>query len=224
MSGVFNQSGCDIEWLFGGSFDPIHLGHVAIIKRLYQLNQWPIRILPCSVPALKQANTASFEQRIEMLKLAVADIPQVLIDQREAKVSGPSYTIDSLESLHQENPHRRLVMVIGDDHLADLGQWHHSNKLHQYCHCLLVNRPGYSIDNIKNTMSQLNFSSVANWQQFTEYPNAKYFRLQEIEELVSSSQIRARTSLKISNKEAIPEQALLPAKVKNYIETHLIYR
>ncbi|MDQ7049665.1 MAG: nicotinate (nicotinamide) nucleotide adenylyltransferase [Enterobacterales bacterium] len=216
-----------MQWLFGGSFDPIHMGHLTIINRLRRLaSDWPIRLLPCSTPALKKPNSASFEQRLEMLKLISSKIPQLVVDPREGKRSGPSYTIETLKSLRNDYPEHHFVLVIGDDNLSELKQWHKSEQLHQFCHCLVINRPGYSVDKLEQIMAEISFISVDSWQQFSEHRQGKYYRLQDIEENVSSSQIRAGAKASKSKKNAIQmnQYRQLPLEVENYIQTHSIYR
>ncbi|MCF6194792.1 MAG: nicotinate (nicotinamide) nucleotide adenylyltransferase, partial [Kangiellaceae bacterium] len=141
------------EFVFGGSFDPVHLGHVNLLAHLQRFApSWRIRILPCAMPPLKRRTIASFEQRVTMLKLGLDNLEQsekITIDQRENDRLGKSFTFDSLQNLRGESPDVDLVLVLGADAISSISQWYRVEDLNQLCHLMIVNRPGILLDKLK---------------------------------------------------------------------------
>lgn len=181
----------DVEFIFGGSFDPIHFGHLHIIDSLQSLNSnWPIRILPCSVPALKKQTCASFQQRIEMINLALNDYENVIVDQREATRTGKSYSYDTLLELAREHPKRRFVWVIGSDNLESIGKWHHAKQLASYCHMIVVNRPNSSVEQQQSQVLDLGFQKAESYSQFAEVQSGLFYHYKITEKETSSTAIR----------------------------------
>jgi len=135
----------DLIGLYGGSFDPVHQGHVQTILELQQrLPFREIRFLPAARSPLKGAATAA-DQRLQMLQLALASHPGLSIDNRELNRPGPSYTIDTLREIRAElGPEQALVFIMGMDSLLDLPRWKHWQKLTDYAHLLVASRPGFS--------------------------------------------------------------------------------
>lgn len=113
-----------IRAILGGSFDPVHNGHVAMARFVLdrELAQ-RVHVIPALVSPHKTATGASTSQRLAMVRLAFADVAGVVVDERELKRPGPSYTVDTLQELSREHPRDRLLLVIGQDNLAGLGSW-----------------------------------------------------------------------------------------------------
>ncbi len=130
--------------LFGGTFDPVHHGHLRLAVELRErLELAELRLIPCHVPALRGAPGASPAQRLEMLRLATAGEPGLVIDGRELARPGPSYTIDTLIELRAElGPERSLVWVLGIDALAGLPRWQRWRELTERAHLCVLSRPG----------------------------------------------------------------------------------
>ena len=120
--------------ILGGTFNPIHNGHLHIAERLLKsLDFQEIRFMPAAIPAIKDAPIISAKQRADMVKLAILDHPKLKIDLRELQRSGPSYTIDSLISLRQELGEKvSICWLIGSDAFAKLNTWHRWNELLEY--------------------------------------------------------------------------------------------
>lgn len=208
----------NIELIFGGSFDPVHLGHVNVIKSLRKaFPDWLIRLMPCSVPALKLATSASFEQRVDMLQLAIKNISDVVIDKRENDRVGKSYTLDSLKSLSKENVNRKRVLVIGTDTLMSMNQWYQWQELKNHCHLIYVSRPNVNIEEPAKEMQRLGFNLAASAHEL-ENSNIGYYYCLKIEEKdISSSEVRSHLLRGLSVDKLIPEN------VKEYIVKNQIY-
>lgn len=128
---------------FGGSFDPIHLGHLYSAEALQKIfTDAKIYFLPCGNPALKRSCIATKAQRLEMLKLALRDYPGFTIDIRELDNTNISYTIETLKNLRLElGDEVSLSFVIGQDAFANFMQWHEWEHILDYCHIINQARP-----------------------------------------------------------------------------------
>ncbi|HQQ63211.1 MAG TPA: nicotinate-nucleotide adenylyltransferase [Pseudomonadales bacterium] len=129
--------------LFGGSFDPVHEGHLRTAEALRQrLGTTEIFLLPAARSPLKQHSTPD-QHRLAMLQLALRDYPSLKIDDRELRRPPPSFTIDTLRELRLElGAAEPIVWVIGADALEYLSQWKDWQQLTSLAHLLVVERPG----------------------------------------------------------------------------------
>lgn len=128
--------------LFGGTFDPVHRAHIGAALAVARALDAPVYLMPNATPPHRRAPQASAAQRLAMLALAIALHPELRLDDRELRRTGPSYTIDTLISLREQYPNRPLVLVIGADSLAQLHHWHRWQDYPQYCHLAVLPRPG----------------------------------------------------------------------------------
>lgn len=129
--------------LFGGSFDPVHNGHIALAESLHErFGFQELRFLPAARSPLKGEATPD-QHRLSMIELAIRSKQAFTIDDRELKRPPPSYTIDTLKALRQElGNDTALVFILGQDSFADLPRWKDWQHLTDYAHLLVVNRPG----------------------------------------------------------------------------------
>ncbi|MEM9645292.1 MAG: nicotinate-nucleotide adenylyltransferase [Planctomycetota bacterium] len=130
--------------VFGGSFDPVHVGHLWIAESAIEtLRLDQLRWLPASTSPLKpKGSVASDKSRLEMVRLAVAGADGHVVDDRELRRGGTSYTIDTVEELQREFPDDELFLVIGSDSLAGMRQWHRPEELLQMVTLAVVQRGG----------------------------------------------------------------------------------
>lgn len=207
------------EFVFGGTFDPVHFGHIEIVELLSNFERrWPIRVIPCAVPALKSTPQVSFEHRVAMLKLALNRYPQVVIDERESHRQQTSYTVDTLHSLRMEQPATELIFVVGADSLADIEHWYQWQKLRSLCHLLVLNRPGYSIESLQNKITASGFLLVTNFTKLCQLKCGNLLALTMPERPQSSTEIRNTV---INNQ---PLDSMLPQSVIEYIGNHHLYK
>ncbi|GAB2559558.1 nicotinate-nucleotide adenylyltransferase [Rhodanobacter koreensis] len=127
--------------LFGGTFDPVHLGHLSVAWEASELLDAEVRLLPASVPPHRPPPIASAEQRVAMLRAALQGQSRLGLDTRELERSGPSYTIDTLHELRAEQGDRPLVLLIGADAFAGLSSWHRWRELFEVAHIGVLSRP-----------------------------------------------------------------------------------
>jgi nicotinate-nucleotide adenylyltransferase len=132
---------------YGGSFDPVHLGHLAVAKAVRDGLGADVALVPAADPPHKDATHADAAMRAAMLALAVDGEPGLRIDRRELERDGPSYTVDTLRLVRaEEGPYRPIAWVVGGDSLLQLDTWHHWRELFAHGHVLAVARPGAPLD------------------------------------------------------------------------------
>ncbi len=133
--------------LLGGTFDPIHNGHLrAALELRERFGFEQIRLIPCHQPPHRAAPSASSAQRLQMLELALAGETQLCVDAREIQRSGPSYTFDTLCELRAElGATCSLSLILGVDAFAELDSWHRWRELLQLAHIVVIARPGCTL-------------------------------------------------------------------------------
>lgn len=132
---------------YGGTFDPVHDGHVAIARAARDGLQAEVALLPARDPPHKADTRADAAQRAEMLDLAIAGEPGLVVDRRELRRAGPSYSVDTLAGLRAElGADAPIAWLIGADSLRQLHSWHRWRGLFEHAHLIVVQRPGADID------------------------------------------------------------------------------
>jgi nicotinate-nucleotide adenylyltransferase len=130
--------------LFGGSFDPIHHGHLLVaqaVREALQLEQ--LRFVPTRESPFKMGQTlAPGELRVRMIQAAVGSDPGYQVDPIELHRPGPSYTIDTLRALHQREPDQRWGLLLGADAAADFGKWREAAAIAQLADLIIFARAG----------------------------------------------------------------------------------
>jgi nicotinate-nucleotide adenylyltransferase len=130
--------------LFGGTFDPIHFGHLRTAFELLQaLKLAQVRFLPTGDPPHREAPLATAALRLEMVRAAVLGQSGFSVDDREVRRQGVSYTIDTLTELRQENAHRSLCLLLGMDAFLGMPTWHRWREIFELCHVIVAHRPGW---------------------------------------------------------------------------------
>lgn len=131
---------------YGGTFDPVHNGHLAIARTARDALDADVFLLPARDPPHKAETRADAAQRAEMLALAIAGEPGLALDLRELDRSGPSYSVDTLAELRCElGPDAPIAWLVGADSLRQLHTWHRWRDLFGHAHILVVERPGADI-------------------------------------------------------------------------------
>jgi nicotinate-nucleotide adenylyltransferase len=208
--------------LFGGTFDPVHEGHL-LLARLALDRCWldTLLFIPALQPPHKRQPLVSFAHRAAMLAAALADWPErhgMELSLIEARLPTPSYTINTVEALrHQFGPHR-FMLVIGADSLLDLPHWHRVRELLHLVSLIVVQRDTIGTEAITKTLRMLDPGCTWNqelelWQGDGGYTVEFLF---DVELPVSSSAIREQ--LRQGR-----EPGMLPSSVSAYIKQHNLY-
>ena len=130
--------------LLGGSFDPVHHGHLIAAERAVEaLGLSRVLLVPCARQPLKrQGPVASPEHRCAMLELAVAGDPRFAVERLELERPGPSYTVDTLRALKARCPDERFVLLLGADAASDLPRWRAAEEVARLAEVAILTRPG----------------------------------------------------------------------------------
>lgn len=130
--------------LFGGSFDPVHLGHLLVAQAAREeLGLKKIFFIPAAQSPFKpESKPAAPQQRLCLLRLALAGQPHFEVDEQEIQRGGVSYTIDTVRGYRRRFPQAKLFYLIGADHVAKLPKWRDSEELARFVEFVVIPRPG----------------------------------------------------------------------------------
>ncbi|MBK7252130.1 MAG: nicotinate-nucleotide adenylyltransferase [Gammaproteobacteria bacterium] len=132
--------------IFGGTFDPIHVGHLRTAFELLQaLRLGGVRFVPTGTPPHRERPVADAQLRLRMVRAAVADQPGFAVDDREVRREGVSYSVDTLSELRREEPDRPLCLLLGMDAFLGLPHWHRWRELLDLAHVIVAHRPGWNV-------------------------------------------------------------------------------
>jgi len=131
--------------IIGGTFDPIHLGHLrCAIELKRKLNLQQVRFIPCKHPVHKEQTYSSAGQRCRMIELALSDEPDLILDTRELDRDSASYMVETLESIRAEEGNAQpICLILGMDAFMALASWHRWRELIELAHFVVMQRPGF---------------------------------------------------------------------------------
>jgi len=201
--------------IFGGTFDPIHYGHLRPAQEVMQkLALAELRFIPAAQPPHRPAPQASATQRLAMVELAIRDLPGFRVDDQELRRGGLSFTVRTLESLRAELGKTPLCLLIGADQFRSLETRHRWQEIPDLAHLAVLNRPGTKLD----TLSSWAHGRVcADLQVLRETPAGRLAFLSVSPQDISATRIRAA----LARGESV--QGQLPEAVLDYIRTNHIY-
>ncbi|WP_137820117.1 nicotinate-nucleotide adenylyltransferase [Pseudomonas sp. 2FG] len=205
--------------IFGGTFDPIHIGHLrGALEVAEQLGFEELRLIPSARPPHRDAPQVSAADRLAMVEQAVVGVPPLRVDDRELKRDKPSYSIDTLESLRAELAAAdQLFLLLGWDAFCGLPTWHRWEELLDHCHILVLQRPDADNEAPEALRDLLAARSVSDPQTLSG-PSGQIAFVWQTPLAVSASQIR---SLLASGKSV---RFLVPDAVLAYIHARGLYR
>jgi nicotinate-nucleotide adenylyltransferase len=207
--------------ILGGTFNPIHHGHLRLALELYErLNLAEVRLIPSAYPPHREQPAVNSQCRLKMVQAAVEGIKTLNVDDRELRRTGFSYTVDTLKSLREDYPHRSLCLILGMDSFLNLPQWHQWEQLIKLAHLLVVRRQNVELpEQSKNMMWDFWKSHRIFDRKNLEQQKAGHIWLEEIPTLeISATQIR---DIIASGKNP---HYLLPLSVLEIITKNQLYR
>lgn len=198
--------------LFGGTFDPIHYGHLRTALDVMQATGLAeVRFIPNRLPPHRGSPLLNDQLRAELVQLAISDTPGFVLDQRELQRDGPSYMVDTLESLRQDFPASSLCLIMGMDAFTGLPRWHRWQDIFALCHLIVISRPGAEMPDFA-VQSEI-AERVSDDPKCLQQRPVGQILLQSVTQLdISASLIRQH----LSNRQSI--QFLLPETVREKLE------
>lgn len=187
----------DLFLVYGGTFDPVHCGHLAIARAARDALQCTVRLMPAGDPPHRAAPGAVAADRAAMVALAIADAPGLVLDRRELERHGRSYTVDTLEALRAElGPAQPLAWLVGADSLLGLAHWHRWEALFDLGHLVVADRPGSALDTpLSPALSEV---LRARWTDdpaaLAGTPAGRVLRLGQPLHPVAATEVRARVA------------------------------
>jgi nicotinate-nucleotide adenylyltransferase len=204
--------------ILGGTFDPIHFGHLRTAIELHQaLHLAEVRLIPCYQPVHRKMPMASPEQRLKMVQEAIASEPALHADDCEIRRQGPSYTIDTLHTLRTALPHTPLCVIMGIDALLSFTSWHQWEAILEISHLIIAHRPQYQLPQT-GVIADILKKRLRQHARDLHTQLAGNIVLHSVTPLdISSTDIRKQ----IANDKN--PRYLLPDRVYNYIQEHGTY-
>ncbi len=195
--------------LFGGTFDPIHCGHLAVAEGVQSvLNLHRMIFIPTGQPWLKEDMAISpAEHRVQMVRLAIAEKSGFELSTIEVERPGPSYTVDTLGVLRRQlGPEVNLFFLLGSDALADFPKWKEPNRIIEMCQLVAFDRPGFPLPPLNRFEKAV--PGISQRVVFAETPDVD----------VSATEIRTRIA------QGLSVDGMVPPAVEQYIEENHLYR
>ena len=205
---------------YGGTFDPVHDGHLAIARAARDALDATIRLMPAADPPHRAPPGANAAQRARMLDLAVAGEPRLLVDTRELARAGRSYTVETLRELRREiGDTAPVALLVGADSFLDLPQWREWQALFDLAHFVVAQRPGSPLERglAPELAALVAGRDAADAAALRAAPAGRVLRLNQPLHAESASEVRQRIAA------GQPWQDLVPAPVAVYIERHGLY-
>ncbi len=204
--------------ILGGTFDPIHYGHLRPAQEVRQaLDLAEIRLIPAANPPHRQPPVATAAQRLRMAELAAATVSGFTVDDREIRRAGLSYTVLTLESLRQEFGARPLCLLMGTDAFAGLDTWHQWERLPELAHLVVMTRPGWALPARAVLPAWARDRTEREPDNLAQIGAGKIFFQAVRPQDISATRIREA----IGRGESVENS--LPLSVLEYIRTHQIY-
>lgn len=186
-----------MDALFGGSYDPVHLGHLIVAETAADALGGRVRLMPArEQPFKRAAHGATPAQRLAMLELAVAGNPRLVVEAIELSLPAPSYTVRTLRALAEREPGNRFTLLLGADAAQDLAAWHEAEAVPALAEVVVFARPGWRAPDLPVVRRVLAVPAVG----------------------ISATQIRRRVA------EGRSIRYLVPDAVREYIAAHGLYR
>ena len=216
--------------LFGGTFDPVHSGHVAVARaaeRRFHLDC--VYFIPSRRPPHKPASElCAFEHRFAMVALACSAYPRFVPSLAEANMNGASphvfYSIDTVRRFRQEfnGPGDRIYFIMGADSFLDLHAWKDYGELLQLCHFVVANRPGFRIGALREVIPPALLAptdaKTARDSRVIQLRDTAVYLLETVASSVSATDVRKRIE------HGRPVRGLVPPRVEEYITKQALYR
>ena len=203
--------------IFGGTFNPVHNGHTETINYLLETIPFDkILIIPNAVPPHKKVKNVSFEHRLRMVTLAFRNIRRAEVDNREVFRDAPSYAINTVKEILEEEKNAKVIMIVGSDTFSDIQDWYKYKELLTLVDFIVMNRPNFPLPINKDAYNLVNKNLVL--EDFLKETSKKgVFEIKVTPLSISSSLIRRDV---LRGKEL---KHLINPEVEKYLKKHKLY-
>ncbi len=202
--------------IFGGTFDPIHYGHLRAaceILNIIQLGE--IRFLPCGNPSHRKLTLADSETRLRMVNAAIKEHKNFVIDDREVRRKELSYSIDTLTSLREDYRDISLCLIIGMDAFICLHKWHRWEEILNFSHIIVVDRPGCNLPNSGLLNNLIRDKGTKNIRKLHDLTHG-FIYVQAVTQMdIASTKIRELATKGINLQFLVPEAVIDIIKEEN---------
>ena len=205
--------------ILGGTFDPVHWGHIQSARELCErLGLDSLSLMPCHMPPHRDRPQTAASHRLAMARIAVAPWRGLEVDGRELERHGPSYTVDTLATVRAElGPEVSLSFVMGSDAFNTLHRWHRWQDLFDYANILVMQREGYVLAPAAE-VEQFVAGREESAQALAEHPAGAYATIALTPWPQSATEVRAHLAAGRSLADCVPPE------VEHYIQKHTLYR
>jgi len=212
--------------ILGGTFDPIHYGHIKpALDAADLLALDKVLVMPAHIPPHKQSTHANAQQRLTMTKLACEPYPQLVPDSRELERSKVSYTVDTLSEIKQQHPSTTLYFMMGMDSLLSFTQWHRWQEILTLCHLVVATRPNYRLDLAKNGLDASLAKRVKTHAEVKHTAKQTQQKQQGSIILITNQSVDiSSTEIRLAIKSGEDISAFLPSDVHQYIQQQNLYQ
>jgi len=210
--------------IFGGTFDPVHIGHLRMANELATaLSVAEVSLMPCYQAVHKQGVGASSQHRLNMLALAAERDSAIILDDRENRRTKESYTINSLRELRQEYGSESLCLAMGTDSAQTLPSWFQVEAFSKLAHIIVISRPGTQYSQaaehaLVSQLETLGFIQTESLNELKEIPAGKFMLVKLSALDISSTYIRNRI------KQGLSIRYLVTDAVRDYICDNALYQ
>jgi nicotinate-nucleotide adenylyltransferase len=206
--------------LYGGTFDPVHNGHLAIARAARDALDCDIHMMPAADPPHRAPPGANAQARVAMLQLAIADEPRLLLDRRELERGGRSWSIDTVRGLRaQLGDDAPIALLVGADSFIGLPTWKAWRSLLDATHFVVAERPGNPLDDA--LPAELAEAMAGRWtdsvDELGQSPSGRVLRLRQPLHAHSATDLRRRVA------SGLPWRHLLPPRVADYVVANDLY-
>jgi nicotinate-nucleotide adenylyltransferase len=208
--------------LLGGTFDPVHDGHLGLaddVRRGLALPE--IRLVPAGDPPHRGGPAAPAEDRLAMLRLAVEGRPGLVVDEREVARDGKSYTVLTLKEVRREIGGRPLLLVVGADSFLSLPTWHRWREIFALAHVVVAARPGTVLAPSGDLAAEWTARRVGAPDALSSAPAGTIYEQAIAARPISSTAVREQLARGAAGREAVRQ--MMPPAVLRYIDQHRLY-
>lgn len=204
--------------IFGGTFDPIHLGHVHAAKTVQsELGLDQMNLVPSFIPVHRDKPQATSEQRLAMIEMAVEGQLQCFVDNREIERQGDSYSLLTVKEYREQYPEANLYFILGSDAMCQFNTWYHWQEILDYVNLIVLKRPGHEL--VLNEELTLFFSdkTADTASDISHSSHGLMYISSEAMMLFSATEVRTALS------EGQVVGNMLSENVVSYIQNHQLY-